>query len=161
MSLDPEPAPSSSSSRDWFFPSHSFVHSSHRYTQKYQKYPRRFSTNTRLSQPRQPDSKPPRTPSFRSVSSSNSSFKDSNYAGVRKRAFYSTYRAEQLPKREEIGAESDRNAGVSGEKAGEKNFGFWGQRVQVRWHMAISLAVGVGTVQIFESFGLCCNFGER
>ncbi|XP_044500118.1 ion channel CASTOR-like isoform X1 [Mangifera indica] len=141
MSLDPEPAPSSSSSRDWFFPSHSFVHSSHRYTQKYQKYPRRFSTNTRLSQPRQPDSKPPRTPSFRSVSSSNSSFKDSNYAGVRKRAFYSTYRAEQLPKREEIGAESDRNAGVSGEKAGEKNFGFWGQRVQVRWHMAISLAV--------------------
>ncbi|KAJ0034851.1 hypothetical protein Pint_26194 [Pistacia integerrima] len=141
MSLDPEPPPSSSSSRDWFFPSHSFVHSSHQSTPKYQKHPRRFSTNTRLSQPRQPDSKTPRTPSFRSVSSSNSSFRDYNYAGVRKRALYSTRRAEQPPKLEEIGAESDRNAGISCEKIGEKNVGFPGQRVKVRWQMAICLAV--------------------
>ncbi|KAJ0034852.1 hypothetical protein Pint_26195 [Pistacia integerrima] len=83
MSLDPEPSPSSRRSRDWFFPSHSFVHSSHQFTPKYQKHPRQFSKNTRLSQPRQPDSKPPRRPSFRSVSSSNY-FRDSNYAGLEK-----------------------------------------------------------------------------
>lgn len=159
MSVDPEPSPSSSSSRDWFFPSHSFVHSSHQYTPKYQNHPRRFSTNTRLSQPRHNDSKPPRTPSFRSVSSSNSSFRDSNYAGIRKRALYSTRREEQPPKPEEIGAEPDRNARISGGKTGEKNVGFSDQRFKVRWRMAICLAVGLGSVcKILESFGLSCSF---
>ncbi|KAJ0092094.1 hypothetical protein Patl1_26807 [Pistacia atlantica] len=64
----------------------------------------------------------------------------SNYAGLRKRASYSERPAEP-PKREEIGAVSDGNAGISGEKTGEENAWFSGPRVKVRWLVVICLAV--------------------
>lgn len=145
MSLDSESSPSSSS-RDWFFPSHSFAHSSHQYARKAPKYSRRFSTNPRLSQPLLPDTRPPKTPpTFRSVSSSNSSSsREYSYAELRKRA-YSTRRGEPLRKREDNDAVSNRNVGISEEKtlSREKIAGLSGQRLKFRWHMAISLAVAV------------------
>ncbi|KAH9782857.1 putative ion channel CASTOR [Citrus sinensis] len=109
MSPDSEPSPSSSS-RDWLFPSHSFAHSFDNYTSKTPKYPRRFSSNPRLSQPLPPDSKPHKTPAFQSVSSSNSSsFSEYKYAGLRRRSYLSR-RAETSPKREENGTVLQRNA---------------------------------------------------
>lgn len=149
MSLDSESSPSSSS-RDWFFPSNSFAHSNNHYMRKTPKYARRFSSNPRLSQPLPPDSKPPKTLTFRSVSSSNSSsFREYNYAGLRRRS-YSSHRTETSPKREENDAVlqrkavvSNRNVGVSEEKTSASKMisGFSGQQVKFRWHMAISLAV--------------------
>lgn len=149
MSLDAEPSPSSSS-RDWLFPSHSFAHSFDNYTSKTPKYPCRFSSNPRLSQPLPPDSKPHKTPAFQSVSSSNSSsFSEYKYAGLRRRSYLSR-RAETSPKREENGTVlqrnavvSNRNVGVSEEKTSESKMiaGFYGQRVKFRWHMVISLVV--------------------
>ncbi|KAH9782850.1 putative ion channel CASTOR [Citrus sinensis] len=143
MSPDSEPSPSSSS-RDWLFPSHSFAHSFDNYTSKTPKYPRRFSSNPRLSQPLPPDSKPHKTPAFQSVSSSNSSsFSEYKYAGLRRRSYLSR-RAETSPKREENGTVlqrnavvSNRNVGVSEEKTSESKMiaGFYGQRVKFRWHM--------------------------
>ncbi|KAH9726867.1 putative ion channel CASTOR [Citrus sinensis] len=143
MSLDAEPSPSSSS-RDWLFPSQSFAHSFDNYTSKTPKYPRRFSSNPRLSQPLPPDSKPHKTPAFQSVSSSNSSsFSEYKYAGLRRRSYLSR-RAETSPKREENGTVlqrnavvSNRNVGVSEEKTSESKMiaGFYGQRVKFRWHM--------------------------
>ncbi|TXG72687.1 hypothetical protein EZV62_001266 [Acer yangbiense] len=137
MSLDAESSPPSSSSRDWFFPSHSFIHSS---PYKTPKHPRRFSANPRLSQP---PPLPSKTPSFRSVSSSSSSsFRENNYPGSRRRANLNR-RAENPPKHEEDDAISSRTLDVSGQKmaSSEKSAGSSGQRVKVRWHMAIAIAI--------------------
>ncbi|KAK0608476.1 hypothetical protein LWI29_031250 [Acer saccharum] len=137
MSLDAESSPPSSSSRDWFFPSHSFIHSS---PYKTPKHPRRFSANPRLSQP---PPLPQKSPSFRSVSSSSSSsFRENNYPGTRRRANLNR-RSENPPKHEEDDAISSRTLDVSGQKmaSSEKSSGSSGQRVKVRWHMAIAIAI--------------------
>ncbi|KAH9726871.1 putative ion channel CASTOR [Citrus sinensis] len=164
MSLDAEPSPSSSS-RDWLFPSQSFAHSFDNYTSKTPKYPRRFSSNPRLSQPLPPDSKPHKTPAFQSVSSSNSSsFSEYKYAGLRRRSYLSR-RAETSPKREENGTVlqrnavvSNRNVGVSEEKTSESKMiaGFYGQRVKFRWHMVISLVIMITffTSLVHKNFSL-------
>ncbi|KAH9782858.1 putative ion channel CASTOR [Citrus sinensis] len=164
MSPDSEPSPSSSS-RDWLFPSHSFAHSFDNYTSKTPKYPRRFSSNPRLSQPLPPDSKPHKTPAFQSVSSSNSSsFSEYKYAGLRRRSYLSR-RAETSPKREENGTVlqrnavvSNRNVGVSEEKTSESKMiaGFYGQRVKFRWHMVISLVIMITffTSLVHKNFSL-------
>ncbi|KAL5784245.1 hypothetical protein ACOSQ2_006637 [Xanthoceras sorbifolium] len=162
MSLDSESCPPSSS-RDWFFPSHSFIHSSPYYPPKTPKYTRRFSTNPRLSQPPPP---PQKTPSFRSVSSSSSSsFRENNYPGIRRRANL-TRRAERPSQREEDGAVSTRapdvskrNAGVSGEKtaaSGGKSAGASVQWIKGRWHMAILVAIVITalTSLVHKNFSL-------
>ncbi|KAL5848470.1 hypothetical protein ACOSQ4_006483 [Xanthoceras sorbifolium] len=162
MSLDSESCPPSSS-RDWFFPSHSFIHSSPYYPPKTPKYTRRFSTNPRLSQPPPP---PQKTPSFRSVSSSSSSsFRENNYPGIRRRANL-TRRAERPSQREEDGAVSTRapdvskrNAGVSGEKtaaSGGKSAGASVQWIKGRWHMAILIAIVITalTSLVHKNFSL-------
>ncbi|KAH7572981.1 hypothetical protein JRO89_XS03G0045700 [Xanthoceras sorbifolium] len=162
MSLDSESCPPSSS-RDWFFPSHSFIHSSPYYPPKTPKYTRRFSTNPRLSQPPPP---PQKTPSFRSFSSSSSSsFRENNYPGIRRRANL-TRRAERPSQREEDGAVSTRapdvskrNAGVSGEKtaaSGGKSAGASVQWIKGRWHMAILVAIVITalTSLVHKNFSL-------
>ncbi|XP_031267365.1 ion channel CASTOR-like [Pistacia vera] len=79
----------------------------------------------------------------------------SNYAGLRKRASYSERPAEP-PKREEIGAVSDGNAGISGEKTGEENAWFSGPRVKVRWLVVISLAIVIASFSslVHKNFSL-------
>ncbi|OMO62173.1 CASTOR/POLLUX/SYM8 ion channel [Corchorus capsularis] len=144
MSLDTESSPSSS--RDWFFPSPSFIHSTSNPSQS-PNYPRRFTTIPRHSRPSPPDRKPPKTPSFRSVSSSSSApYGDRKYGRLRRKIEF-TGRSEKSPKCEEDGAVSEQKRAVpnavSGEKtaSGEMGVGIAGQRVKVRWQMAFSIAI--------------------
>ncbi|XP_057514770.1 ion channel CASTOR-like isoform X2 [Actinidia eriantha] len=139
MSLDPE-SPSPSTSRDWFFPSPSFIHQNRTPT-------RRFSTNPR---PRRTYASEPKPTSFQSSSSHPGSIppRDPKYVGLRRRIDFAR-RSEKSPPKP-----NDRNGGVSGgdsekcdvvsrEKASTwKIFaGFGSGRLKVRWQMAFSLAI--------------------
>ncbi|KAK9287934.1 hypothetical protein L1049_016379 [Liquidambar formosana] len=157
MSLDSEPSPPPSTSRDWFFPSPNFIHSSSHHPSK---NPRRFSTIPRTPKPYVPDSKSPKPSysSFRSVSPPNTiPTRDPKYAGIRRRVD-SARRTEKLSKANVSDAVSGRGAGVSdavlgrksdvsvkvsGERTlGGKSFvGFSGGRFKIRWQMAFSVAI--------------------
>ncbi|XVE84412.1 hypothetical protein DITRI_Ditri17bG0010300 [Diplodiscus trichospermus] len=145
MSLDSESSPSSA--RDWFFPSPSFIHSASSPSQS-PNFSRKFTTFPRHSRPSPPDwRKPPRTPSFRSVSSSSSaSYGDHKYGRLRRRVDF-TPRSERTPKYEEEGSVLEKKRGVSNpvsvEKtaSGEMGCRIAGQRVKIRWQMAFSIAI--------------------
>ncbi len=145
MSLDSESAPFSS--RDWFFPSPSFIHSS-RYSANSPVYPRRFTTISRSSRRSLPDpdglsnhswfqkvSPPPPTP-----------YSESKYASPRRRVDLSR-RAEKHPERDESDAASKEKAGVSdaakikAEGSGQTNVKFSGQSPEVRRWLAFYAAV--------------------
>uniref|UniRef100_A0A5B7BM51 Putative ion channel CASTOR-like isoform X1 n=1 Tax=Davidia involucrata TaxID=16924 RepID=A0A5B7BM51_DAVIN len=148
MSLDSESPPSlsPSTSRDWFFPSPSFIHSSH-----LSKNPtRRLFTYPRAPKPYVSDSRPPKPPTFQTFSPSGSVLpRDPKYAGIRRRIDFSR-RSEKSPgvsgsKSDVSGSSEKRDAldGVSGEKAsgGKKFTGLAGGRLKVRWQTAFSVAV--------------------
>ncbi|XP_021290294.1 ion channel CASTOR-like isoform X1 [Herrania umbratica] len=151
MSLDSESSPSSS--RDWFFPSPSFIHSTSHPSQS-PNYPRRWTTIPRHSRPCPPDWKPSKTSTFRSVSSSDSApYGDRKYSRLRHRVDF-TRRSEKSPKQEEDGAVLEQKRDVSNAGSGGKQnvlsdntasgeMGIWiaGQRVKVRWQMAFSIAI--------------------
>ncbi|XP_031272854.1 uncharacterized protein LOC116131322 [Pistacia vera] len=86
----------------------------------------------------------------------------SNYARLRKRASYSERPAEP-PKREEIAAVSDGNAGISGEKTGEENAWFSGPRVKVRWLVVICLAIVIASFSslVHKNFSLQEQVSKR
>ncbi|XVF37554.1 hypothetical protein REPUB_Repub20aG0018700 [Reevesia pubescens] len=145
MSLDSESSPSSG--RDWFFPSPSFIHSTS-HSSRSPNYHRKLTTVPRHSHPSPPDwKKPPKTPTFRSVSSSSStSYGDPKYGRIRRRVEF-TRRSEETPKNEVNDAISEQRRDVSnavlGEKTASGGMGIWisGQRVKIRWQMAILVAI--------------------
>ncbi|XP_022733690.1 ion channel CASTOR-like isoform X3 [Durio zibethinus] len=143
MSLDSESSPSSS--RDWFFPSPSFIHSTSHHSRS-ANYPRKFTTIPRHSPPSD-WKKPHKTPTFRSVSSSSSaSYGDPNYGRLRRRVDF-TLRSQRTSKHEEEVAVLEQKRGVSNavsvEKtaSGEMGIRIAGQRFKIRWQMAFSIAV--------------------
>ncbi|KAA8527239.1 hypothetical protein F0562_034664 [Nyssa sinensis] len=154
MSLDPDSPPplSPSTSRDWFFPSPSFIHASH-----LSKNPtRRFSTYPRVPKPHASDSRPPKQSTFQSFSPSGPvPPRDPKYAGLRRRIDFAR-RSEKSPRQDESAGVSGRKPDVSGisEKhdvsdgvsvdkasAGKKFTGLAGVRLKVRWQMAFSVAI--------------------
>ncbi|EOY04643.1 Uncharacterized protein TCM_019847 isoform 4 [Theobroma cacao] len=151
MSHDSESSPSSS--RDWFFPSPSFIHSTSNPSQS-PNYPRRWTTIPRHSPPSPPDWKPSKTPTFRSVSLSDSApYGDRKYSRIRRRVDF-TRRSEKSSKQEEDGAILEQKRGVSNAVSGGKQnvlsdktaSGEMGiriacQRIKVRWQMAFSIAI--------------------
>ncbi|WRX21619.1 CASTOR/POLLUX/SYM8 ion channel [Theobroma cacao] len=151
MSHDSESSPSSS--RDWFFPSPSFIHSTSHPSQS-PNYPRRWTTIPRHSPPSPPDWKPSKTPTFRSVSLSDSApYGDRKYSRIRRRVDF-TRRSEKSSKQEEDGAVLEQKRGVSNAISGGKQnvlsdktaSGEMGiriacQRIKVRWQMAFSIAI--------------------
>ncbi|GLT56598.1 hypothetical protein SLA2020_296290 [Shorea laevis] len=140
MSLDPEPPPSSG--RDWFFPSPSYIHSTS-YRANITKYRRRFSAIPRHSQHYSQDRQPPRTPTFRNVSPSDSTpYTASAYVRRRRRVELDA-RNEISPKAEESIAFSAEKLAVSGEKTAVFNqgVGFSRQRLKAWWQMAFFGAI--------------------
>ncbi|KHF98770.1 Ion channel CASTOR [Gossypium arboreum] len=144
MSLDSAEA-SPSSSRDWFFPSPSFIHSTSNSPQS-PNYPRKFSTIPRHSRSSHTDWKPPKTSTFRSVSSSGSAaYGDPKYGRVRRRI--ELRRREKMAKQEKedpvLEQKRDVSKAVSGVKTaiGEMGIGDFGQRVKIRWQMASYIAI--------------------
>ncbi|KDP45764.1 hypothetical protein JCGZ_17371 [Jatropha curcas] len=141
MSLDQDssPAPHPSSSRDWFFPSPSFIH--HHHPPKTPKYHRRFSTAPRLSHHVSSDSK---TSSFSTpVSASvSNTYGDRKYARLRRRVEFPR-RTDNSSKQEHEDAVSLRKFDVSAERksSSDRNVLFTGHRLRVRWQMAISAAI--------------------
>ncbi|KAJ4723766.1 Ion channel CASTOR [Melia azedarach] len=160
MSLDSESSPSSSS-RDWFFPSHSFAHSSHQYARK---SPKIFSQILHKSQTlaaapsliRDPPKRRRRFALFRppipalleNTAMLSSERERTRLAGANLCGNVKI----TMPFRIEMWA-------VSEEKtlSREKIAGLSGQRLKFRWHMAISLAVIVITVftsLVYKNFSL-------
>lgn len=155
MSFDSDSAaPPPSSSRDWYFPSPPFVHSS-----KFPNYPRRFPTNPTVSQHYPPDSRssfrrfssPVPTPPLRDVSSSSSApHRTVNHAGIRRRAGYAR-RGEQLPRTSGEDVVPARKSEISGALLAEKvsapkklmGFSDHCLEFRVRWKMAITVAVSL------------------
>ncbi|TYI38182.1 hypothetical protein ES332_A02G007800v1 [Gossypium tomentosum] len=144
MSLDSAEA-SPSSSRDWFFPSPSFIHSTSNSPQS-PNYPRKFSTIPRHSRSSHTDWKPPKTSTFRSVSSSGSAaYGDPKYGRVRRRI--ELRRREKMAKQEKedpvLEQKRDVSKAVSGVKTaiGEMGIRDFGQRVKIRWQMASYIAI--------------------
>ncbi|GMJ01659.1 hypothetical protein like AT5G49960 [Hibiscus trionum] len=131
MSLDSESS-SPSSSRDWFFPSPSFIHSTSHSPQS-PTYPRKFSTISTHPRSSPPHWKPP-------------AHGDPKYGRLRRRVDF-TRRSEKTPKQEGDGPvlahKRDVSKAVPSEKtaAGEIGFRVFGQRVKIRWQMAFSLAI--------------------
>ncbi|XP_059655357.1 ion channel CASTOR-like isoform X4 [Cornus florida] len=149
MSLDAD-SPSPSTSRDWFFPSPSFIHSSH----PSRNPTRRFSTYTRPSKPYVSDSKPPRPTSFRSFSHSSSvPHRDPQYAGIRRRIDFAR-RSEMSPSTDDSGGRRpvavSEKCEVSEDKTavGKKCTGLVGGRLKFRWQMAFSVAI---LITVFSS----------
>ncbi|PSS34839.1 Ion channel CASTOR like [Actinidia chinensis var. chinensis] len=139
MSLDPE-SPSPSTSRDWFFPSPSFIHQNRTPT-------RRFSTNPR---PRRTYASEPKPTSFQSSLSPPGSIppRDPKYVGLRRRIDFARRREKSPPKPNDrnggvLGGDSEKCDVVSREKAstGKIFAGFGSGRLKVRWQMAFSLAI--------------------
>ncbi|KAK3001524.1 hypothetical protein RJ639_020283 [Escallonia herrerae] len=131
MSAD---APTPSTSRDWFFPSPSFVHSS-----SLSKAPtRRFSTYPRA----------PKPASFQSLSPSASlSRREPDYAGIRRRIDFGR-RREVSPRVDDARGVSrpavvEEKRDLSVERAlGDKTVtGSAGRRLKVRWQMAFTVAI--------------------
>ncbi|TYJ44788.1 hypothetical protein E1A91_A02G008500v1 [Gossypium mustelinum] len=152
MSLDSAEA-SPSSSRDWFFPSPSFIHSTSNSPQS-PNYPRKFSTIPRHSRSSHTDWKPPKTSTFRSVSSYGSAaYGDPKYGRVRRRI--ELRRREKMAKQEKedpvLEQKRDVSKAVSGVKTaiGEMGIRDFGQRVKIRWQMASYIAI---LITAFGSF---------
>ncbi|KAH1096005.1 hypothetical protein J1N35_012926 [Gossypium stocksii] len=145
--MSPDSAESSpSSSRDWFFPSPSFIHSTSNSPQS-PNYPRKFSTIPRHSRSSPTDWKPPKTSTFRSVSSSGSAaYGDQKYGRVRRRIEL-IRRSEKTAKKEKedpvVEQKRDVSKAVSGVKTaiGEMGIRVFGQRVKIRWQMAFCIAI--------------------
>ncbi|XP_038691432.1 ion channel CASTOR-like isoform X2 [Tripterygium wilfordii] len=149
MSLDSESSPPSSS-RDWFFPSPSFIQSPHQ-PPKTPKYPRRFSTNPRSFRYNTSESGPHKTPPFRGVSPSDSArFRDPRYAGLRRRV--------EIPRRADNSPTIKDADSISSQKTSsqEKIPGFSWQRVKVRWQMAFAVAtlITVMSSLVHKNFSL-------
>ncbi|KAF8393797.1 hypothetical protein HHK36_019995 [Tetracentron sinense] len=105
MSLDPDPSPSTS--RDWFYPSSSFLSSTP--PSKTPKIPKRFSAIPRISKPYLPDSRSWKPSTHHSFSSSNSiPHSDAKYAGIRRRIDFA--------RRSENTQRSDASEVVSGQR---------------------------------------------
>ncbi|PON57130.1 CASTOR ion channel [Trema orientale] len=158
MSVDPDSA-SASSSRDWYFPSPPFIHSSPP-SANLPNYPRRFSENPRLS----------RSP-FRDVSSSTSSAsayspqRTFHNAGLRRRVGF-TRRTEQ-PRRKDTNdavsvRKSETPSSVLDEKASAtkkiKLMDFLGQglELRIRWKMAVTVAILITAFSslLYQNFSL-------
>ncbi|KAK8307769.1 hypothetical protein V6Z12_D02G008700 [Gossypium hirsutum] len=143
---------SPSSSRDWFFPSPSFIHSTSNSPQS-PNYPRKFSTIPRHSRSSPTDSKPPKTSTFRSVSSSGSAAYGDQKYGRGRRRIELIRRSEKTAKQEKEGPvleqKRDVSKAVSGVKTaiGEMGIRVFGQRVKIRWQMASYIAI------LFTAFG--------
>ncbi|KAJ8774835.1 hypothetical protein K2173_017281 [Erythroxylum novogranatense] len=152
MSLDPDgvnSSPSPFANRDWFFPSPTFIH---RPPPKSPKYPRRFSTASRIAQPylhrHHPDSKPPKPPPSPSTSHSRSSGPPSTpipaapigskYGEISRRDSF-LRRPENSGKQEEGDAKFELLRETT--TFGEKGAWFSGFRIRVRWQMAVSTAI--------------------
>ncbi|KAB1214318.1 Ion channel CASTOR [Morella rubra] len=116
MSLDPDSPPSSS--RDWLYHSRSSIHSPY-HRSKSPRYPRRFTSSSRISQPYPPDHRSPRTPSFHDVPASNPTLhQDIKYAGIRRRVDLGHWReVQQKPAKNDVFSGRE-ITGVSGEKSG-------------------------------------------
>ncbi|WCJ34777.1 Ion channel CASTOR [Euphorbia peplus] len=119
--------------RDWFFPSPSFIHHPPP-PPATSKSRRRFSTLPKTSQ-HQPQNPPPSPPPI-SSSSTSSHYRDNKYARHRRRV--------EFPRRDQKSSKQDdavsgRKLDASGDRSisGEKLVGF----PIVRWHMAISAAI--------------------
>ncbi|XP_021604222.1 ion channel CASTOR isoform X3 [Manihot esculenta] len=140
MSLEQDSSPPPSFSRDWFFPSPSFIHQSPPKTNKYR---RRFSTTPRISHHRPFDSNFPKTSSFALPASSSTStststsYRDAKYARLRRQRVEFPRRSDNSSKQEQD------DAAISGERASfcERTAGFSGHRIRARWRMAISAAI--------------------
>ncbi|CAK9165567.1 unnamed protein product, partial [Ilex paraguariensis] len=130
MSLDSE---SPSTSRDWFFPSPSYIHSSNSDISKTPT--RRFSSYPRVS-------KPPKPTLFQNTSPTISvPVRDPKYAGVRRRIELN--RRNERSTRAECPAEFRMLSEVSEEKTmsvEKRSTGLAGGRLNVRWQMAFSVA---------------------
>ncbi|KAG4156614.1 hypothetical protein ERO13_D02G007500v2 [Gossypium hirsutum] len=143
---------SPSSSRDWFFPSPSFIHSTSNSPQS-PNYPRKFSTIPRHSRSSPTDSKPPKTSTFRSVSSSGSAAYGDQKYGRGRRRIELIRRSEKTAKQEKEGPVLEQkrvvSKAVSGVKTaiGEMGIRVFGQRVKIRWQMASYIAI------LFTAFG--------
>lgn len=145
MSLDSAES-STSSSRDWFFPSPYFIHSTSNSPQS-PNYPRKFSTIPRHSRSSPTDWKPPKTSTFRSVSSSGSAaYGDPKYGRVLRRIEL-IRRSEKTVKQEKEDPVLEQkrvvSKSVSGVKTdiGEMGIRVFGQRIKIRWQMAFYIAV--------------------
>ncbi|TYI91663.1 hypothetical protein E1A91_D02G008900v1 [Gossypium mustelinum] len=151
--MSPDSAESSpSSSRDWFFPSPSFIHSTSNSPQS-PNYPRKFSTIPRHSRSSPTDWKPPKTSTFRSVSSSGSAAYGDQKYGRGRRRIELIRRIEKTAKQEKedpvLEQKRDVSKAVSGVKTaiGEMGIRVLGQRVKIRWQMASYIAI------LFTAFG--------
>lgn len=142
-----------SSSRDWYFPSPPFIHSS-----KFPNCPRRFPGNPRVSRHYPPDSgsssfrRVVPKPLLRDVLSSSSAPHRTvvNHAGLRRRAGLARRGDQQTRANGEDvvpAKKSEVSGALSGEKvsAPKKPTGFSGRSlgIRVRWKMAIAAAVSV------------------
>ncbi|XP_021691556.1 ion channel CASTOR isoform X5 [Hevea brasiliensis] len=151
MSLDRDSSPPPSFSRDWFFPSPSFIHQSPPKTHKYR---RRFSTTPRISHQNPPDSNLPKTSSFAPPvsSSTTTSYRDPKYARLRRRRVEFPRRSENSSKQEQ------EDAAILGERtsSGERTVWFSGHRNRVRWQMAISAAIVISCLAslVHKNFSL-------
>ncbi|XAR64568.1 hypothetical protein NMG60_11008300 [Bertholletia excelsa] len=146
MSLDSD-SPSPSTSRDWFFPSPSFIHSSHHQART---PTRRFYSNRRDGRPYASGTRPSLLPSL-SAPPKN----DSKYAGIRRRVEFDRRRESSprldyrddgdLEKNDGVpsGSSEKRDGVVSGERASRrKTFAFLGSgRLKFRGAMSLSAAI--------------------
>ncbi|XP_031382105.1 ion channel CASTOR-like isoform X1 [Punica granatum] len=150
MSMDSEPSPSSS--RDWFFPSPSYIHSSAKPPKPHRHHHlqpgRSFTSSSRISRPYPLDSRPARAQSLCS-SPPVSSAPPPRYAGIRRRAYSSSgLRAEKRSEadKKEGGSSEDTSMpkiGCAGEKMSSHDKGFLhsGGQLKVQWRMALAVAI--------------------
>ncbi|KAM7277836.1 hypothetical protein ACFE04_004970 [Oxalis oulophora] len=151
MSLESTTETSSNNNRDWFFPSPSFIHSTlSTSSPNLPRYPRRFSTTPRLSQPLPPDSKLQKTPTFRRHVSrvsnpdptSTGDYSSSYGSKLRRRVSVDQRNAKPATKLGENDAVSDKKRGVSKSVPVSSSVTISGYNgVRVRWRMAFALAV--------------------
>ncbi|CAL5336951.1 unnamed protein product [Camellia sinensis] len=130
MSLDSEsPSPSPSTGRDWFFPSPSFIHSSHHHLPRTPT--RRFSTYPRARRPYDSD---PKHSSFQTLSPPT----DPKYAGIRRRVDFAR-RTQRSDHRHAVSPSNPQKFEVTS-SLGNKSSGIGAfQLNKVRWRMAFLL----------------------
>ncbi|GMP55038.1 hypothetical protein CsSME_00019991 [Camellia sinensis var. sinensis] len=132
MSLDSEsPSPSPSTGRDWFFPSPSFIHSSHHHLPRTPT--RRFSTYPRARRPYDSD---PKHSSFQTLSPPT----DPKYAGIRRRVDFAR-RTQRSDHRHAVSPSNPQKFEVTS-SLGNKSSGIGAfQLNKVRWRMAFLLPI--------------------
>ncbi|KAF6173048.1 hypothetical protein GIB67_006424 [Kingdonia uniflora] len=139
MSFDTEPSPSSSN-RDWFFPSPSFIHH-HSPTIRHQKPLKNFSPNPRFLKPHE---------SFSSSSSNSIPRREVKYAGIRRRIDFA-HRAEK-PHNSSSNDASKPVVSVAKSGAWKRVIGVFDDglrfRLRLRWSLVVSVAV---IVTVFAS----------